>query len=55
MSPLLRILGLWRHQVGWLALGVGVSLAALATGVALMASAGAIVMYELLRKYRELR
>jgi ATP-binding cassette subfamily C protein CydC len=43
MKPLLRILGLWRRQSGWLAMGLIVSLASVATGVALLALAGAHV------------
>ena len=43
MTPLLRILGLWRRQSGWLAIGLIVSLASVATGVALLALAGAHV------------
>jgi ATP-binding cassette subfamily C protein CydC len=41
MSDLLRILGLWRARIGWLAAGAALSLAALAAGVGLMAVAGA--------------
>ena len=41
MSDVLRIFGLWRGRAIWLAAGVVVSLAALATGVALMAVGGA--------------
>ncbi len=40
-SDLLRIIGLWRAQMVWLAAGVLVSLLALATGVSLMVVAGA--------------
>lgn len=43
MRPLLRIIGLWRGRAGWLALGVIVSLASLAAGVALMTVSGALV------------
>jgi ATP-binding cassette subfamily C protein CydC len=41
MSDVLRIFGLWRGRAAWLGAGVVVSLAALATGVALMAVGGA--------------
>ena len=41
MTDILRILSLWRGRAGWLVLGIVVALAALATGVALMASVGA--------------
>jgi ATP-binding cassette, subfamily C, bacterial CydC len=40
---LLRILALWRSRAGWLATGLAISLAALGTGVALMAVSGAMV------------
>ena len=43
MTPLLRILALWRRRAAWLALGVLVSLAALATAVALMVVSGSLV------------
>ncbi len=43
MNALLRIVGLWRRQAGWLALGILVSLAALGTGVALMTVSGAVI------------
>jgi ATP-binding cassette subfamily C protein CydC len=43
MSALGRVLRLWRAQAGWLVLGVLVSLASLATGVALMAVSGGAV------------
>jgi ATP-binding cassette subfamily C protein CydC len=43
MSALLRVLGLWRGQAGWLVLGALVALAALAAGVALMAVSGGAV------------
>ncbi len=43
MTPLLRILMLWRARAPWLALGVAVSLASVATGVALMAVSGSLV------------
>ncbi len=43
MSPLLRIVGLWRGQAGWLALGAVVSILALADGVALMTVSGAVI------------
>jgi ATP-binding cassette subfamily C protein CydC len=41
MTDVLRILGLWRGRLGWLAAGIVVSLAALAAGVAMMAVGGA--------------
>jgi ATP-binding cassette subfamily C protein CydC len=41
MADLLRIVGLWRGRVGWLTMGLLVSLLALASGVALMVVAGA--------------
>src|SRR5205823_4372323 len=44
VRPLLRILALWRGQVGWLLLGALVSLAAVAAGVGLMVMAGALVV-----------
>ncbi len=40
MTALLRILGLWRSQAGWLAIGLLLSLASVAAAVALMATAG---------------
>ena len=43
MSGLVRILGLWRSQAGWLTLGVAVSLAALAAGVGVMTIAGRVI------------
>jgi ATP-binding cassette, subfamily C, bacterial CydC len=43
MSGLLRILGLWRGRIAWLAAGVLVSLGALAAGVAMMAVGGTMV------------
>ncbi len=43
MSDLLRILGLWRGRAVWLIAGVVVSLGALAAGVGLMASGGAMM------------
>lgn len=43
MNALFRILGLWRRQAGWLAIGLLVSLASVGTGVALLALAGAHV------------
>ncbi len=43
MRPLLRILGLWRRRWAWLVLGLLVSLASVASGVALLALAGAHV------------
>ncbi len=39
-GPLLRIMGLWGRQTGWLLAGLVVSLASLAAGVALMAVSG---------------
>jgi ATP-binding cassette, subfamily C, bacterial CydC len=41
MTDVLRILGLWRGRAPWLAAGIAVSLAALASGVAMMALGGA--------------
>jgi ATP-binding cassette, subfamily C, bacterial CydC len=43
MSGVLRILGLWRGRIAWLAAGVLVSLGALAAGVAMMAVGGTMV------------
>jgi ATP-binding cassette subfamily C protein CydC len=43
MRPLLRVIGLWRGRWRWLALGLLVSLASLATGVALMAYSGGLI------------
>jgi ATP-binding cassette subfamily C protein CydC len=43
VSGVVRILGLWRGRVAWLAAGVVVSLGALAAGVAMMALGGAMV------------
>jgi ATP-binding cassette subfamily C protein CydC len=43
MTPLLRIIALWRRRWPWLALGLLVSLAALGTGVALMAYSGTLI------------
>lgn len=43
MSPLLRILFLWRGQAAWLLLGLAVTLAALAAGVGLSVLSGAIL------------
>ncbi len=43
MTAVLRILGLWRGRIAWLAAGVAVSLGALAAGVAMMAVGGAMV------------
>ena len=43
MNDVLRIFGLWRARSLWLAAGVIVSLAALATGVALLALGGAMI------------
>jgi ATP-binding cassette subfamily C protein CydC len=43
MIAVLRILGLWRGRIAWLAAGVAVSLGALAAGVAMMALGGAMV------------
>jgi len=40
VTALLRILGLWRSQAGWLAIGLLLSLASVAAAVALMATAG---------------
>jgi ATP-binding cassette, subfamily C, bacterial CydC len=41
MSPLLRVLALWRGHLGWLLLGFVVTLAALAAGVGMMTLSGA--------------
>src|SRR5512142_2252496 len=41
MSDVLRILGLWRGRLAWLAAGIAVSLAALAAAVSMMALGGA--------------
>jgi ATP-binding cassette subfamily C protein CydC len=43
MSDLMRILGLWRSRTGWLAAGVVLALASLATAIGLMAVSGAVV------------
>jgi ATP-binding cassette subfamily C protein CydC len=43
MKALFQILGLWRRQAGWLALGLVVSLASAGAGVALLTLAGAHV------------
>lgn len=43
MSPLLRILALWRGQAAWLLLGLAVTLASLAAGVGLSVLSGATV------------
>jgi ATP-binding cassette, subfamily C, bacterial CydC len=43
MTPLLRILALWRGQAAWLLLGVLVALGAVAAGVGLMVLAGVLV------------
>jgi ATP-binding cassette subfamily C protein CydC len=43
MSPVGKILALWRQQSGYLAFGAGLALAALAAGIALMANAGAYI------------
>lgn len=48
MTPLLRILQLWRRQWVWLGIGVLVSVASVATGAALLALAGAHVAVLLL-------
>ena len=39
-APLLRIMGLWGRQTGWLLAGLAVSLAALVAGIGLMAVSG---------------
>jgi ATP-binding cassette, subfamily C, bacterial CydC len=44
MSDVMRILGLWQSRVVWLAIGVLVSVASLASGVALLATGGAILV-----------
>ncbi len=41
--PLLRVLSLWRGQWAWLAVGALISLASLATGIALMGLSGGLV------------
>ncbi len=43
MTPLLRILALWRHRAAWLALGVLISVASVGFGVALMAVSGSLL------------
>jgi ATP-binding cassette subfamily C protein CydC len=43
MKDLLRILGLWRRQAGWLIGGMLVSLAAVAAGAAVMSIAGHVI------------
>jgi ATP-binding cassette subfamily C protein CydC len=43
MKDVLRILGLWRSRAMWLAMGLVVSLAALASGVGMMAMGGALL------------
>ncbi len=43
MKPILRILQVWRRQRLWLALGILISLTALATAVALNTMAGALI------------
>jgi ATP-binding cassette subfamily C protein CydC len=43
MTHMLRILGLWRGRTLWLAAGVVISLAALGSGVAMMALGGAVL------------
>jgi len=43
MNDVMRILGLWRASLPWLAVGVAVSLAALAAGVGLMAHVGVLL------------
>jgi ATP-binding cassette subfamily C protein CydC len=48
MNDVLRILSLWRTRALWLAIGVMVSLASLASGVALLAMGGAILVGGLL-------
>jgi ATP-binding cassette subfamily C protein CydC len=40
MNALFRILPLWQRQAGWLLIGLAISLAALATGVGLIAASG---------------
>jgi ATP-binding cassette subfamily C protein CydC len=40
VNPVIRIIGLWRGQTGWLAFGAVLSLGALAAGLALMGGAG---------------
>ena len=48
MTPLLRILGLWRRQWAWLAAGIVVSVASVLAGAALLALAGVHVAILLL-------
>jgi ATP-binding cassette subfamily C protein CydC len=43
MNDVLRILGLWRGRAAWLAIGLVVSLASLASGVGMMAVGGALL------------
>ncbi len=43
MRPLLRVLWLWRGEAGWLIAGAVVTVAALASGVALMTLSGAML------------
>jgi ATP-binding cassette subfamily C protein CydC len=43
VSPLLRVLSLWRGRVGWLVAGALVALASLAAGLALVGLAGGLV------------
>lgn len=44
MSGVLRILGLWRGRAVWLAMGIVVSLAALGSGVGMLALGGAMLV-----------
>lgn len=48
MIALVRILGLWRRQTPWLVLGAVISLAALASGVALATASGTVIAAALL-------
>lgn len=43
VGDLTRILALWRGRIGWLLLGLALSLAGLAAGVGLMTAAGAAI------------
>jgi ATP-binding cassette, subfamily C, bacterial CydC len=43
VSPLLRVLWLWRGRAGWLGLGLALALGSLAAGVGLMALAGGVL------------
>src|ERR1700761_314105 len=43
MNDVVRIVGLWRGRAAWLAVGLVISLAALASGVGMMAVGGALL------------